>query len=254
MYQFHTAEQWKKYLQLPQDYHVDACLIFGSWRVEEYTTMMIASAKRLYLPIQQESILPWFISPIQSFLIGDKRIWFLVEYGGVRLSEYLHRWCMFGSQKNIFLWSCGGLKKGIQSCDIIIPTYSYGDESSTRMYKRSKDHNHYSDIDLSKKIVDDLQSLHTVYSWPIMTCWAMLAETKEDIDIWSKQWYYGVEMESATIFAVSNYFSIPSAGLIYISDNLIEGQTVTDDDYIQKKYKRNSTIQLLFEIALKNIF
>lgn len=82
----------------------------------------------------------------------------------------------------------------------------------------------------------------------------MLAETQEDIDTRSQEWYYGVEMESATIFAVSNYFSIPSAGLIYVSDNLIEGQTVMDDDYIAQKEKRTQTIQLLFDTALKNIF
>jgi len=48
------------------------------------------------------------------------------------------------------------------------------------------------------------------------TCSAMLGETREDIQGRSSEGYYGVEMESATIFAVSNHFHIPSAAMIYI--------------------------------------
>lgn len=43
----------------------------------------------------------------------NKRIWFIVEHGGAKLSEYIHFACRLGSKINILTGSCGGLKKGL---------------------------------------------------------------------------------------------------------------------------------------------
>jgi uridine phosphorylase len=42
-----------------------------------------------------------------------------------------------------------------------------------------------------------------------MTVQAMLAETAEDVDEWSSQGYIGVDMESATTFAVAAILKCP---------------------------------------------
>ncbi len=67
----------------------------------------------------------------------------------------------------------------------------------------------------------------------------MLGETFEDVEAWSRAGYYGVEMETATLFSVSNHFNVPSASLLYVTDNLIKGQTVGDESHNLQKEERN---------------
>lgn len=65
----------------------------------------------------------------------------------------------------------------------------------------------------------------------MVTCQGSLGQTEEDVQQWSKEGYFGVDMETSTFFAVSNYFSVPSAATVYVADNLIEGQTPLSDDF-----------------------
>lgn len=81
----------------------------------------------------------------------------------------------------------------------------------------------------------------------------MLGETWEDIQQWSKEWYYGVEMESSTVFAVSNHFNVPSAALIYMSDNLIKEQIVWDESHAKQKPVRESMQKKLLQVAIEEI-
>jgi len=84
----------------------------------------------------------------------------------------------------------------------------------------------------------------------VMTCSAMLGETKEDIENWSKDGYYGVEMETSTVFAVSSHFNVPSASLIYVTDNLIKGQVVGDDSHKQQTESRYLNAQKMYDISV----
>lgn len=54
----------------------------------------------------------------------------------------------------------------------------------------------------------------------------MLAETQQDVDDWSAAGILGVEMEGAMTFALSKHFGVPSAALFFVTDNLIENETM----------------------------
>lgn len=254
MYKHLTAEEWRWYLLLPNDYKVDAMICYGSYNQAKYTELFFSILDELWVPYQNEEwLLKDFLKPITSVIINWKRIWLTVNYGWAMLCEFLHRWCLFGSQKNLLVWSCGWLAPEVQWCDILIPIYSYGDESSTRMYNRSSDKKQYSNMELSEKLVEKLSKTNTVFHKPAMTCSAMLGETREDVVEWSSQWYYWVEMESSTIFAVSNHFNVASSALIYISDNLIKKEIVWDKTHITWGEKRIETQRLLLKTAIEEI-
>ena len=177
-----------------------------------------------------------FLSRILELKIDDKNYWFIVMYGGALLSEYVHLASLFGSKKNIHIGSCGGLHPEMESLDLIIPTWSYGNESTTRVYDReATDFKHYSDEELSKGLEKNLPHARAIKKGPIISVQAMMGETWADVKSWSDNGYYGVEMETATVFSVSKNFNVPSAALLYVSDNLIKGQTVGDDSHIQQK-------------------
>ena len=79
----------------------------------------------------------------------------------------------------------------------------------------------------------------------------MMAETKEDVDNWSKQGYYGVEMEASTVFAISNHFNVPSAAVVMIADNLITEESVIDEDYQESRELRQETSKDILVESLK---
>ena len=81
----------------------------------------------------------------------------------------------------------------------------------------------------------------------------MLGETLDDIQDWSKNNFYGVEMETATVFSVSNHFNVPSTALLCIADNLIKGQTVVDESYVQQQDMRDGAKDEIYRVGLRTL-
>ncbi|MEI8339885.1 MAG: hypothetical protein WCF94_04470 [bacterium] len=194
-----------------------------------------------------------FLGEILEFEIKNKKYWFAVTYGGAKLSEYLHLACLFGSKKNILVGSCGGLNKQGESGDIIIPTSSFGDESFTRMYSKGRGNTFQAERKTSKSLYKIVLKGLKVWTGPVVTCQAMLAETIKDIKKWEKLGYLGVEMESSCFFAVSSYFKIPAAAMLYITDNLVVGQKVGDESHVNGKEKRLLSKKEIFRVAITEL-
>ncbi len=249
MYRQITAEEHKLHFELDKDYKVDGFLVYGTYKKDSYELV-----KQAFLNIDNSAQCKFidyeFLNSILEIKIGDKNYWFVISYGGALLSEYTHLACIFGSRKNILIGSCGGLKKGGKSGEIIIPNYSFGEESSAKVYQKETN-NHYSDEKLNERLSIELKNNeYTIYNEPIVTCQAMMGETWEDILLWSKQGYAGVEMESSTLFAVSNHFNVPASAIIRIGDNLIEKQTVRDEEYKDAKEIRRKIMGDIIKISI----
>lgn len=255
MYKTLTKKDWHRFTKFPLDEKVDAVIVSGnsiSNRERELdlfkqAVSQIPNAKKVNL------IEDPFFQSIVEYRIGDKLVWFDVAYGGAYLSVLLHLACTFGSKKNYLVGSCGGLQKELNIGDIVLPTYTYGNESTTRMYQKGlKDNKHYSDKGLRDGLVENIKN-YPIYKGPIMTCQAMLAETKEDVDTWSKEGYLGVEMESSTFFAVSNHFNVPSTAILHVSDNLVKNILYGDKELEDKRAFRNNLKKYLHKTILENI-
>lgn len=249
MYQKLTRDDYQKMLGLDENYRIEAFLSCGHYDLEKQVNRLKESLKTLRLNYTLK-IMSGFLQDVVEFEIDHKKYWFAKVYGGVTLSEYTHLACLFGSQKNIHIGSCGGLFPEMNSLDYLIPNYSFGNESSTRLYDRQNTDNlHYSDKKLSQQLKDRIEN-EQVWEGPIMTCGAMLAESQEDVEKWSGEGYYGVEMETSTVFAASKHFKVASASLLYVTDNLIKGQTVGDESHNQQKELRYQKAQKMYDVAL----
>jgi purine-nucleoside phosphorylase len=231
MYKTFKAADFRNHHKLPEDYTVNGFIIFGTFHPGPYTQLKEELAN-LNIKVEYSRTLngPYF-EPILEFTVGGKRYWFTVAYGGTMLSEWTHLACLFGSHTNIVIGSCGGLFKDADSPDIVVPTYAYADESTTRMYEPEANNSHNSTESLNKRLIANLKQKHKVWHGPTITCQAMMAETWEDIQKWSSEGYFAVEMEAATVFAVSNHFNVSSAALLVIGDNLVQEKTVLDVNY-----------------------
>ncbi len=81
---------------------------------------------------------------------------------------------------------------------------------------------------------------------------AFMAEKWEDILRWEAAGHSGVEMELATTFAVAAHFGVPSAGLIYLLDNLIAERHIlhnTEEDHRRIAESRRLIEEVALEIA-----
>jgi purine-nucleoside phosphorylase len=253
MYKSQTAKQLAIRMNLPEDYIVTGMLSCGSWDEQKYFERLLIVLDELGIK-HSSKILTGFLNHIYELEINGKYYWFTLLYGGAMLSEYTHLACMFGSKKNIHIGTCGGLNTEINTLDFIVPTWSFGNDSVTRAYARDiKDNKHYSDKKLSQSLKDIISLSNKVFEGPIITCQAKFGETWEDVQDWSKEGYFGVEMETSTIFSVSNHFKVPCASLLYVTDNLIKGQIIGDESYMILEERREKTRRAMYKAGLKAI-
>lgn len=255
MYKELTKKDWYKLLKFPEDKKVDAIIVSGvALANRDREIGFLEQALSNYKDVKKvEYIQDNFFSSIYEFEIGDKLIWFDVVYGGAYLSELLHVGCLFGSKKNFLVGTCGGLQKNLETGDLVIPTYTYGNESTTRIYQPDiKDHKHYADKELREEFVKSISD-YKIHSGPIITCQGMLGETPEDIKKWSEEGYLGVEMESSTFFAVSNSFNVPSVAVMHISDNLVKNILYGDEEMEKNREFRNKIRVYKYEKIMDNI-
>lgn len=256
MYRESTAKDWKRNLNLDDSYKVDAVVVFGSgYKKKQYEVLdeVLESLEKNH-DILIEQLEDEFFRGIKVIVIDGKRIWFDLVYGGAYLSELLHIGCLLGSQINLFLGCIGGLQQGLKSGDFVVPTFSVGEESSTKYYSRSTVSNcQFPDKKLTEDMFSQADPKYNPQKGSLVTCQAMLGETWEDIKTWSKQGYIGVEMETATFFAVSNYFHTPSSALLYIADNLIEKETILSASYQNQKDIRDEVLRHNYNLAFNTL-
>lgn len=254
MYKQLNKKDIQNLLKLPETYQVDGLLVVGSHPKPKEYPHLYEILERLGIKYEEEKLEDGFFGDIKVFVINGKRIWFDVVYGTAYLSEVIHVASILGSKANILLGSCGSLNENLNMGDTIIPSASYGNESSTRMYQPDNLKFLYkSNVDLSNKLRELISERKVVDTGKLVTVQAMLAETQEDVDNWIKENYSGVDMESATMFAVSNYFNVPSTALLYVADNLAKKQLVTDEDYQLLKTQRVAIKKENYGVALKVI-
>lgn len=252
MYKTFTAADYKKYMKLPADYEIAGFVIYGTYRKYPYE-QFAESLKRLGHEYKKSELDHEFFNSVAEFEVEGKKYWLTTAYGGAILSEFLHLACLFGSKKNILLGSCGGLKKGATNRDLLVPEWSFAEESSAKAYQPEAGNKYAADETLSKKLAETLAQNYTVHRGPTVTYQAMMGETWEDIQNWSNQGFIGVEMEAATVFSASKYFKVPAAAILRIDDNLIEDETVMDINYESMLDERRQLSQSIFDTAVKEV-
>jgi purine-nucleoside phosphorylase len=252
MYKKFIANDYRKLFNLSDDYTVDGFIVYGTYKSFPYKQLE-DSLNKFAIDYVCTRFEHGFLGKISEIKANGKVYWFTTAYGGAILSEYLHLACLFGSKKNVLIGSCGGLKKGASTLDLVIPHWSYADESSAKAYQPNSSGRYKSDEDLSNRLAESLIKRHKVHREQTITYQAMLAETQEDVCNWSTQGYCGVEMEAATVFAVSGHFGVSAAAILMISDNLIEEETVLDEGFEAAKSLRRKVSQDIFDVVLTEV-
>lgn len=229
MYHAYSADDYRRRMGVSSDYVVDGLVCYGTMpnrRQCAYTEAAITGLGLQYRLVVESG----WLESVYDIDVHGRRVWLVITLGGAYLSSVTQLACMFGSRANIVVGTCGGLQPGRRMGDMILAESSYGDESTTRIYQRDNPSCLYqSDAALTTRLENRLLPKYVVRRGKLTTCQAMHGETWEDVVGWSAAGFDGVEMESSTLFAVSNHYNVPCAAAVSISDNLIEQESLMDD-------------------------
>ncbi len=255
MYKTLGIDIFRKKYGLADDYKVDGLLVSGVWDLlaeRNHLPYLIKTLKKMGVTSPVKRLEGEQLGHAFAFDVHDKHYWFVPVMGSAYMSKYAHIACLLGSKKNILIGVVGGLKKGSKPGDLILPTYSTGNQNAFMYDREAEDLRFYPDKELSQKLKGKLTSV-TVLEGPTVTCEVMLAETSEDVQQWSEHGYLGVEMEAATMFALSKHFKVPAAALLAVADNLIEDTTFFHNAYDETKLIRENARLLRYEAALTEL-
>jgi uridine phosphorylase len=193
---------------------------------------------------------------IEYVLIGNlagRPVGFACVYGAPMASEVVHIFGALGTRAVIQTGNCGGLADEVSAGDLFVPTEAFCGEGAAQYYKSN-----------GLRVAafpapTNLESFarHGVANFQtgkIYTIAALLAEGEADIERWHQQGFFAVDMETATTFAVAEYFGMDRAALLYVFDNPRRREHIllTDVEKDAKRERANKTArELAFALALE---
>jgi uridine phosphorylase len=154
---------------------------------------------------------------------GELKVGLAACFGGPMSALHAHTWCGAGTPVVVQLGWFGALQPGMQLGDVVVPRHAERQDSVSDWYL-SKGILSDATPELAATIVASLKarsiavSEHAIYSTP-----ALLAESREVITDWSRHGWQGVDMETASTFAVAKALGAKrAAALMRIDDHVSE--------------------------------
>lgn len=250
-----TADDFKKSYKLPKDYAIEGMLAVGTWPALGHYNLkhIISVLDELKLEYSYKPFDDPDLEGVYELTINNKKYWYFAVMGAAVMHLHLHKGCLFGSKKNILVGTVGGLDPDGVPGEIIIPTETHGNDNTT-YYDRSNKGGIYSpDEKLISSLLKRLPEDHPVTRGKTITCEMLLAETKEDIEGWSKDGFLGVEMEAALVFAISKHFNIPGVALLSIGDNAVKDVGFHDKEFEETFELRRMVRRTLIKAAIEEL-
>lgn len=185
--------------------------------------------------------------------LGDRPVGFACVYGAAMASEIVHIFGSLGTRAVIQTGNCGGLADELSAGDLFVPIEAFCGEGAAQYYKTD-----------GQRVAAfpppaDLKSLtgHGLANFQtgrIYTTAALLAEGEVDVERWHQQGFAAVDMETATTFAVAEYFRMNRAAVLYVFDNPRQREHIllTDVEKDAKRARANQAArELAFALALE---
>lgn len=164
-----------------------------------------------------------FTIPIYKINYAGKEIAiYQTLIGGAGTAGLLEEVIVKGGRKILFFGSCGTLDKSLSEGHLIIPTAAYRDEGVSYHYMAEGD---YVDVKTAKKLSRIFEEMQLPYimakTW---TTDAFYRETEKNMKARKLEGCLTVDMECASIMAVSEFRGIEAYQFLYAEDNLDASQ------------------------------
>ncbi|MDV2686063.1 uridine phosphorylase [Alkalihalophilus lindianensis] len=235
-----SKQDWLHVFGIEEDKVPASFIIHGEW---EHTENIILWKHTL----ENEMWLPKWNTVVGSY--EGTSIGFANVYGSPMASTITHQFASIGTESFIQTGYFGGLTQDMKYGDILIVNEALMQDGVSHWYLPNET-TVKSDETLVNAAIEycEKKGYHYIVG-TILSTSAMLLETREMIDDWSRSGYAGVDMETATTLAVAKYFNKNAIGLLNLSDHLIAGDTIFS--YTEEREQIESqTDEKIREVAL----
>lgn len=170
--------------------------------------------------------------------------------GGAGTAGTVEELIAMGAKKLLIYGTCGTLSKDILKGHFVIPTAAYRDEGVSYHYMKSSD---YIEVKTANTLCSIFDALHIPYiTGKTWTTDAFYRETRGNMEKRKKEGCIVVEMECASVMAVSQFRNIPIYQFLY-GDDTLDGtawdRRKTDDDSKEKMERK--ILEIGFKVAEK---
>ena len=189
----------------------------------------------------------------EDICIGDYRgigVGYASVYGAAMASEITHVFGVLGTNLVIQTGVCGALGYGILAGDLIVATSAGCGEGAAACYLPGT-----SAVDASPDLVTRALTAPVEmtavprHAGSVWTTAALLAESEADLAHWHEAGHIAVDLETASTFAVAEYFGMRRIGLLSVFDNPRQGEHLGLTE-THKQEARLAGEQAMLEVVL----
>ncbi|MDD2774135.1 MAG: hypothetical protein PHP45_10635 [Elusimicrobiales bacterium] len=159
-------------------------------------------------------------------------------YGDAMASEITHVFGKMGTKLALQTGTCGGLARNLLPGSLICVSSAYCGEGAARCYLPRK-----KTIRASLELTKGLNI--SAHIGKVYTTSALFAEGNAEIQKWHDAGYCAVDMETASTFAVAEYFGMKKLSFLKVFDNPFTGkhlmQENTEADHLRRQGELNLT-------------
>lgn len=242
-----TKKDWMSLLAIPEDKIPEALILRGTRNLKTNYRKHKSYFENI-LEIDSPN------SVFEDVLIGEYRnihVGYASVYGDAMASEVTHVFGVLGTLLVVQTGCCGALKKGILPGDMICVTSAHCGEGASQYYIPEKEVSASSDL---LAWINNENGPVSVHKGPVWTTSALLAEGRDDIEAWGLKGYIAVDMETASTFAVAEYFKMDRLSLLFVFDNPYEHDhlLLTDTEKQKRRQRGEKTmISAAFSVVEK---
>jgi uridine phosphorylase len=146
-------------------------------------------------------------------------------YGGPMASEVTHVFGVLGTETVILTGVCGALADGIVAGDLIVGSEAGCGDGASQCYLPGRQRITATE-DLITRLMTAPDPGAPRHAGPIWTTAALLAEGAAEIEQWYGEGYLAADMETASTYAVAEYFGMRRISLLSVFDNPRQGSHV----------------------------
>ena len=235
-----TASEWLQALELPPSEVPDLVVVEGSWWREQRTSWRLG-----YLSDVRELNFP----DIFWGRWQDKTVAFCCAYGAARTVEIIHLFGILGTKLAVQIGTCGGLQSHLKPGDIVLPKVAICREGVAQLYGAVDSVAGAAEW-VERARHDLTRQNHQCYIGTHLTWPSLFAQSGKMIETWHQAGYLSVDMETATTFAVAEYFHMPAVSLLVVWDDLTQSRSFLDPLSEQETAALNRANETVFRTAL----
>jgi len=212
------ADEWLEAMKLSPDDIPDVVIVEGSWWRQQRTDWRLSRLS----DVRELGFPDMFWGRWK-----DKKVAFCCAYGAPRTVEIIHLFGVLGTKLAVQIGTCGGLQPHLKPGDIILPETVLCREGLAQMYGAAEA------VYGSAEWIDRAETLlkardHTTYRGTHVTYSSLFTETPQMMEAWHRAGFLSVEMETATTFAVAQYFNMAAVSMVVVWDELTRGRRFLD--------------------------